>query len=120
MKGLMLHLKKKSNAREKEREIRDPTTLLPLTMITCLPLAASFRYPFVKPLVSMGWTIPNLLSITRRKPIVRLTLARSGTWMIGVPTPIVMVWPPWQSRVAALLQANLSFPTSTKQSVGIS
>jgi hypothetical protein len=33
-------------------------------------------------------------SIKRRKPMVRYTLARSGTLMMRVPTLIVMVWPP--------------------------
>jgi hypothetical protein len=33
-------------------------------------------------------------SITRRKPMVRHTSARSGTPMMRVPTLIVMVWPP--------------------------
>jgi hypothetical protein len=28
-------------------------------MIIYLPLTPSLRYPLVKPLVSMGWTIPN-------------------------------------------------------------
>jgi hypothetical protein len=41
MKRLMLHPKKKSRAKEEEREIRDSTTLLPLTMITYLPLVPS-------------------------------------------------------------------------------
>jgi hypothetical protein len=59
MKRLMLHPKKKSRAKEEEREIRDSTTLLPLTMITYLPLVPSLRYPLVKPLISMGRTIPN-------------------------------------------------------------
>jgi hypothetical protein len=34
MKRLMLHLKKKLREGKEEREIRDPITLLPLTMIT--------------------------------------------------------------------------------------
>jgi hypothetical protein len=34
------------------------------------------------------------ISITRRKPMVRHTLARSGTLMMRAPTSIVMVWPP--------------------------
>jgi hypothetical protein len=55
----MFHLKNKSRAKEEGREIRDPTTLLPLTMITCLPLAPSLRYLLVKSLVSMGQTILN-------------------------------------------------------------
>jgi hypothetical protein len=46
-------------AREEEREIRDPITLLPLTIITCLPLAPSLGYPLVKPPISIGWVIPN-------------------------------------------------------------
>jgi membrane protein insertase Oxa1/YidC/SpoIIIJ len=33
-------------------------------------------------------------STTRSKPMVRHTLARSGTLMIKAPTPIVMMWPP--------------------------
>jgi hypothetical protein len=33
-------------------------------------------------------------SITRRKPMVRHTLAKSGTPMMRAPTPIVMVWTP--------------------------
>jgi hypothetical protein len=53
-------------------------------------------------------------SITRRKGMVRLTLARSGTQMMRVPILIVMVWPPWQSR-APLLQVNLSSPTSIRE-----
>jgi hypothetical protein len=32
-------------------------------------------------------------SIIRRKPMVRHTLSRSGTSMMRVPTPIVMVLP---------------------------
>jgi hypothetical protein len=32
-------------------------------------------------------------SITRRKPMVRYTLARSGTPTMRAPTPIMMVWP---------------------------
>jgi hypothetical protein len=32
-------------------------------------------------------------SITRR-PIMRHTLARNGTPMMRVPTPIVILWPP--------------------------
>jgi hypothetical protein len=55
----MLYPKKKPRAREEEREIRNPTTLLPLTMIIYLPLAHSLRYPLVKPPISMGQTIPN-------------------------------------------------------------
>jgi hypothetical protein len=59
MKRLMLLPKKKSRAREEEREIRDPTTLLPLTKIIYLPLAPSLRYPLVKRPVLMGRTLPN-------------------------------------------------------------
>jgi hypothetical protein len=33
-------------------------------------------------------------SITRRHPMVRRTLGRSGTPMMRVPTPIATVWPP--------------------------
>jgi hypothetical protein len=56
---LMLHLKKKPRARKEEREIRDPTTVLPLNMIICLTLVPSLQCPLVKPLVSMGWDIRN-------------------------------------------------------------
>jgi hypothetical protein len=59
MKRPMLHPKKKPRARKEEREIRDPATLLPLTMIICLTLVPSLRYPLVKPLILMGWTIPT-------------------------------------------------------------
>jgi hypothetical protein len=45
--------------KEKEREIRNPTTLLPSIMITYLPPMPSLWYPLVKPPVSMGWIIPN-------------------------------------------------------------
>jgi hypothetical protein len=48
MKTLMLHPKKKSMTKEEEREIRYPISLLPLIMITCLPLAPSPRYPLLK------------------------------------------------------------------------
>jgi hypothetical protein len=50
MKKPMIHLKKKSRARAKEegREIRCPITILPLTMIICLPLTRSPRHPLVK------------------------------------------------------------------------
>jgi hypothetical protein len=34
------------------------------------------------------------ISIIRRNPMVRCTLGRSGTPMMRVPTPIVIVWPP--------------------------
>jgi hypothetical protein len=53
----------------------------------------------------------------RRKAMVRFTLAKGGTQMMRVLTPIVMVWPPWQSMDPPLLQANLSSPTSTKGSI---
>jgi hypothetical protein len=33
-------------------------------------------------------------NITRRRPMVRHTLARNETSMMRVLTPIVMVWPP--------------------------
>jgi hypothetical protein len=33
------------------------------------------------------------ISITRRKPMVRPTLARSGTLIMRALTPIVMLWP---------------------------
>jgi hypothetical protein len=56
-------------------------------------------------------------SITRRRPMVRHTLVRSGTLMMRVLTPIVMVWSPYQSRDHPLLQANLSSPTSIKESI---
>jgi hypothetical protein len=59
MKRPMLHLKKKSRTRKEKREIRDPTTLLPLIMIIYLTLAPSLRYPLVNPLILMGWTILN-------------------------------------------------------------
>jgi hypothetical protein len=49
MKRPMLHPKKKSRAKEEERQIRDPITLLPSIMITYLPLEPSPRYPLVKP-----------------------------------------------------------------------
>jgi hypothetical protein len=60
--------------------------------------------------------VTGKISITRRKAMVRLTLARSGTRMMRVSILIVVVWPPCQSR-APLLQTNLSFPTSTKRSI---
>jgi hypothetical protein len=48
MNILMLHLKKKARAREEEREMRDPITLIP-----------SLRYQLVKLSILMGLTIPN-------------------------------------------------------------
>jgi hypothetical protein len=57
------------------------------------------------------------ISIIRRRPMVRHTLARSGTPMMRAPTSIVMVWPQLLSRAPPLLQANLSSPTSTKGSI---
>jgi hypothetical protein len=61
MKKPMIHPKNKSRARAKEegRKIRDPTTILPLTMVIFLHLTPSPRYPLVKLPVSMGRTIPN-------------------------------------------------------------
>jgi hypothetical protein len=41
MKRLMLHPKKKPRARKEEREIRDPITMLPLTMIIYITLMPS-------------------------------------------------------------------------------
>jgi hypothetical protein len=58
MKRPMLHLKKMPRARKEKREIRDNTTPLSLTMIICLTLASSLRYPLIKSPVSMGRTIP--------------------------------------------------------------
>jgi hypothetical protein len=58
MKRLVLH-PKKLRARKEDRGIRNPTILLPLTMIICLPLSSSLWYPLVKPHVSMGHAIPN-------------------------------------------------------------
>jgi hypothetical protein len=49
MKRSMLHPKKKPRASEEERKIRNATTLLPLTMIICHPLASLFQYMLVKP-----------------------------------------------------------------------
>jgi hypothetical protein len=49
MKRPMIHLKKNSRAKVEGWEIGDPTTLLHLTMITCLPLTLSPWYPLVKP-----------------------------------------------------------------------
>jgi hypothetical protein len=59
MKRPMCYPNKKSMTKEKEREIRNPTTLLPSIMITYLPPMPSLWYPLVKPPVSMGWIIPN-------------------------------------------------------------
>jgi hypothetical protein len=55
----MIHPNKKSRAKEEIREIRDPIKVLSLTMIICIPITPSPRYPLVKPPVSMGWTILN-------------------------------------------------------------
>jgi hypothetical protein len=50
VKRSMLHSKKKSRARKEERDIRDHTTLLPLTMLIYLTLMPSLQYPLVTPL----------------------------------------------------------------------
>jgi hypothetical protein len=57
------------------------------------------------------------ISIIRIKPMVRRTLARSGTLVMRALTPIVMVSPPYQSRATPLPQASLSSPTSVKGSI---
>jgi hypothetical protein len=49
MKRPMLHPKKKPRTRKVEREIRDPTTLLPLIMMIYLTLASSSSYPVFTP-----------------------------------------------------------------------
>jgi hypothetical protein len=54
----MLHPKKKPRAREEERKIRNPTTLLYLTMIICLPLTSSLRYPCWDQ-IAEGYSISN-------------------------------------------------------------
>jgi hypothetical protein len=81
MKRLMLH-SKKPRAREEEREIRNPTTLLPLTMITCLPLAPSLRYPLVKAHHFYGtdytnWKYSMKMHLTSLNPSV-CTIVRTG------------------------------------------
>jgi hypothetical protein len=49
----------KGKGKRGRREIRDPTIILHLTMIICLPLTLLPRYPLVKPPILIGWTIPN-------------------------------------------------------------
>jgi hypothetical protein len=81
MKRTMLHSKKKPMARKEEREIRDPITLLPLTMTNYLTLMPSLQYPLVNPpgfdgmdytkwrylmrmhLISLGLSIWNIVRV---------------------------------------------------------
>jgi hypothetical protein len=49
----------------------------------------------------------EVISLTRRSPMVKLTLVKNGRPMMRAPTPVVMVWQPWLSREHLLL-ASLS------------
>jgi hypothetical protein len=49
----------------------------------------------------------EVISPTRRSPMVKLTLGKNGGPMMRAPTLIVMVWQPWLSR-EHLIQASLS------------
>jgi hypothetical protein len=49
IKKSMLHSNKRRRARKRKREIRDLITLLRITIIICLTLTTSPRYPLVTP-----------------------------------------------------------------------
>jgi hypothetical protein len=56
----------------------------------------------------------KVISLTRRNPMVKLTLVKNGNPMMRAPTLIVMMWQPWLSR-EHLIHANLSSQSSIKE-----
>jgi hypothetical protein len=58
----------------------------------------------------------KVISPTRRRPMVKLTLSKNESPMMRAPTPIVTVWQSWLSG-EHLLESSLSSPSSIKENI---
>jgi hypothetical protein len=86
MKKMMLHPKKKSRTRKRKREIRDLITLLHITMVICLTLTPSLRYPLVTP-PQFDRTDYTKWSYSMRMHLISLSLSVWNIMCVGVDFP---------------------------------